>query len=193
MRTSSTRSAPAARLAALVLCSLVLLAAANACRPRTGASAGGDGETPADSLSLERTACFGTCPMYRVSVDVAGRIRFVSRNPQDSTAPPITDSLPADSARALLVRAAQLDFSGFPESIREDSTWCALQATDHPGVYLNIHYAGGQSRRFDDYLGCHPPEGSDAARKLSAVRAFEAAVDTVLNTARWARPPQFRD
>jgi hypothetical protein len=76
--------------------------------------------------------------------------------------------------------------------IVEDRTWCAQQATDHPGVHLRI-YAGGVGRRVDDYLGCHAPEGSDHARRLEAVRSFEQAVDSVLNTARWAKPPRFGD
>src|ERR687888_360851 len=37
-----------------------------------------------DSIVLERTACFGTCPAYRLRISAAGAVHFTSRNFGDS-------------------------------------------------------------------------------------------------------------
>src|SRR5712671_6957629 len=37
----------------------------------------------ADSIVLERSACYGTCPAYRLRLSNTGEIRFESRNPGD--------------------------------------------------------------------------------------------------------------
>lgn len=56
-----------------------VLAALAACDRSAESSPGADARAAtADSVVLERMACFGTCPIYRLSVAGSGRVAFVS-------------------------------------------------------------------------------------------------------------------
>src|SRR5262245_40096064 len=66
-----------------------------------------------DSLVLERTPCFGSCPAYRVRVTRGGQVRFESRNPRDSgrVGEASVDSIAVD---ALFHKAASLGLDSLP-------------------------------------------------------------------------------
>ena len=52
-----------------------------AARPEQPATPSAAGAT--DSVVLERTRCYGTCPAYRLRVSRTGEVRFASRNLRD--------------------------------------------------------------------------------------------------------------
>jgi hypothetical protein len=138
----------------------------------------------ADSLSLERTRCFGTCPAYRISLAANGRVHFVSRSPGDSTQ--ATDSVPPATLATLLARATDIGFFKLPPNIQADSSLCRLVATDHPGVTLTVFSATGP-RIVDDYLGCFTKDDRSVADAVKRLRAFEDEIDSALHAGRWVR------
>jgi uncharacterized protein DUF6438 len=139
------------------------------------------GEVEVDSIVLERTFCFGTCPAYRLSLTRAGAVHFRSRNPGDSTA--ATDRVDPAQVAALAREAERIGFWSLPEVIRTDPRLCGAMATDHPGAIVTL-YAAARTKRVDDYHGCRdvPP----------ALRRFEARIDSVASSERWVRPADLR-
>ncbi len=125
----------------------------------------------ADSLVFERTACFGTCPTYRVRIsrDGAVHLRWQAQRPNRA----VTErdwTIPADSVRALFALAAEGGITALPDRISESRTYCPQAWTDMPGAIVSF-YGAGWSKTTDDYFGCKqaPP----------ALRAFEIAIDSV--------------
>src|SRR5688500_5231113 len=82
---------------------------------RHGASA-----SAADSIMLERTLCFGTCPAYRLRLSDAGEIFFESRNPGEVGRTAV-DTAPAATLSLLVSRARAAGFFELPREIAGDS------------------------------------------------------------------------
>ena len=132
----------------------------------------------ADSLTLERTGCFGSCPAYRLRVARAGDILFRSRNRNDTTR---VESGRIDSATAATVfqYADMMRFAELPDRIATEPAYCPNRWTDNPTATTTI-FVGGRSKRVEDYYGCWwAPE---------ALRRLERLIDSVSGSSRWVRP-----
>ena len=131
----------------------------------------------ADSLVLERTGCFGTCPAYRVRITRSGAVLFRSRELSD-TSRIETASIPSDSAQALFTYARLIRFTDLPGRIEDSKAYCPSRWTDHPTALLTI-YGAGWSKQVVDYYGCWwAPE---------ALRRLEDQVDKTARVGRWMR------
>ena len=135
----------------------------------------------ADSVTLERTLCFGTCPAYRLNITRLGVITFESRNPGESIQ--VTDSIPAREFISILGSALYTNFTELPDRIADDSRFCPMKATDHETVTVTI-YIPGRIKRVEDYHGC--------TWAPSGLRDLEIYIDKVANSSRWIRPAKIR-
>jgi len=137
------------------------------------------------AITLERTICFGTCPAYQLTLDRAGRVSFVSRNPREAgrtatgrVAPSVLDFLYA--------QAVHLAFFALPDTLIGDPTYCTHQPTDQPSAIVKITTDAG-AKSVVDYHGCaaDSPTASETLRRL---RIFEAAIDSLTGSNRWVQP-----
>ena len=141
-----------------------------------------------DSIVLERTPCFGTCPSYRLSIARGGVVRFEERygaephTGRDS----LGDSVLADLAR----RASDIPLASLPDTIALDAKLCPVHATDHPTIVLGIF--GATSKQVVYYTGCYAAPGEGPVPALEKLREFATAMDTLTRAARWIRPGRFR-
>ena len=147
--------------------------------------------TSADSIVLERTACFGTCPAYRLSVSRSGRVTFRSQNPGDESRT-AKDSMAPSAAAGLLADAAKAGIYSLPDSTYGDPQWCAAAPTDFPWAIVTLFDKQG-ARRVADYQGCFLRMGTEpgdwsVAPMLVPLRMYEAAIDSVTRSSRWTRP-----
>ena len=125
------------------------------------------------------------CPAYRLTVDRNGDVSFASHNPADSArtasgrvAPSVLDSL--------YVQALRIGFFALPDTLVGNSTFCSRYATDLPGATVTINTNAG-SKSVDDYHGC-AAKTPEASATLSALRIFEAAIDSLTGSSRWIQP-----
>jgi len=147
-----------------------------ACGPRAPRLPAPDvAAAPSSRVTLERGPCFGTCPVYRVTLSGSGLIefvgtRFVSRVGADTVrvAPEAVDSL---------VRS--LEAGGFfilAGDYVPDAPACGRYSTDAPTVSLSVETSGrAKTVRHDHGCGGAP----------AALTGFEHLVDSVAGTARW--------
>jgi hypothetical protein len=172
--------------------SLCLMVIAVACAPSKGKPDAQQGSSPAngDSIVLERSACFGTCPVYRLRLSGAGEVRFESRNSGDFGRIAL-DTVSAATFPSIISRARTIGFFQLPADIAADSALCRNRATDHETVVVSI-FASDGGKRVEDYHGCFGTTGRDIAPQLGRLRAFEAEIDSVLNSSRWMRPASRR-
>jgi hypothetical protein len=139
-----------------------------------------------DSIVLERSICFGTCPAYRLRLSADGEIRFESRNPGDKIGAAI-DTVSPVTLSSLVSRARSIGFFDLPQKIMGDSVLCPISRTDAPTAVVAIFTKDGATR-VDDYYGCGERVGNKILPALARLRAFENEIDSVLQSSRWVRP-----
>jgi hypothetical protein len=164
---------------------LVALIAGALAACRGAAPAAQPSGAAADSLVLERTPCFGSCPAYRLSVSRSGAVAFASRNRGDDTR--AASQVAPTTLATLVERARGAGFFALPTRLRDDRALCPLVATDHPTVHVTI-FAADTTHRVEDYHGCHADTDRSVVPALAGLRALEDAVDSAAGSARWVRP-----
>jgi hypothetical protein len=165
---------------------LILAGSLAGCAPRPPApvpvSAGQSASAATDSaatdsavLTLERTPCFGACPVYRVTVSADGTVHFQGKSFVSHPGSALAQ-IPKARMDSLI---AELDAGGyfrFDERYVPGSPACGNAATDLPTVTTSVTL-GGRTKRIEHYRGC-------SAAPLSLSR-LEDRIDEVLNTGRW--------
>ena len=143
-----------------------------------------------DSIVLERTACFGTCAAYRLTLTAAGMVTFVSQNRGDS-ARVERDSISPGIVRWLRDEAGRQGVLELPPVIADDRSLCPDHATDHPTAIVSM-FGGDRVHRVTDYHGCFLSRDHATAPAVQRLRRFEAEIDSVTGSRRWTRPNGFR-
>ena len=128
-------------------------------------------------IALQRTACYGRCPVYRVEVDAAGEVVY-SGERHVATVGEARGSVGADVVAALADAFAEADFASLPDSLTWDADVCQPAATDHPSVVTTLETALGTKTVHHDH-GCR------RSARLDSLRELERRIDLALNTARW--------
>ena len=132
-----------------------------------------DSVTPV--VTLERTPCFGTCPVYQVSIFKNGTVRFMGKQhvAQQGAA---TASISSEAVDSLAGELEAGGYFGFADDYVLDARACGLYATDSPTVTTSLTVNGRSKRIRHDY-GCSgaPPE----------LRRLEQRIDEVAGTSRW--------
>ena len=163
----------------MVRAMLVLAAALTACARREPASApvpdAGPGAAEAPVVTLERTPCFGTCPVYRVAISRGGEVRFNGTQHVAHTGQ-ATATIPPARVDSLLIELEAAGYFEFADAYVMDSPACGMYATDSPTVITSVT-RDGQTKTIRHDRGC-----SAAPRELSRL---EQRIDEVAGTARW--------
>jgi hypothetical protein len=127
------------------------------------------------SISLERRPCFGTCPVYSLTVDRSGAVRFEGRRFVADTGVS-TDTVPSARVDSLLRELTAAGYFGFADRYVMGEPGCQRYATDLPTVVTEVRI-GARTKRIEHDRGC-----TDAPRALSVL---EQRIDEVAGTARW--------
>lgn len=129
----------------------------------------------ARTVSLERGPCFGTCPVYRVTIDQGGRVRFEGRRFVADTGLSTAD-VPAARVDSLFVELERAGYFELADSYRAGDQACRRYATDLPTVTTEVRL-GPRSKRIEHDRGC-----ADAPARLTAL---ETRIDEVAGVQRW--------
>jgi hypothetical protein len=168
----------------LVGAGLLVLAACQSSTPGRGsdtaagdvaAGAGGEQRSRISAVRLERQPCFGTCPVYVVDVDSAGRVRFEGRAHVQAMGT-VTADISRDDFRGMAERLVQSGVLSFDSTYVSGAPGCGAYATDLPIVTLSVVVDGTTKRIVHDY-GC--------SGAPTALRGLHSMVDSVANTSRW--------
>lgn len=158
---------------------MVVVLGLAACMPRPG-NTGGDNPNAAASatgpaITLERTACFGSCPVYRIAVSPGGMVTFEGRanvrHPGTASA-----QIPPDTVEALLRELEQAGYFTFAHRYALSEPTCRRHSTDSPTAISSATYKGRSQRIEHDY-GCGGVPG--------ALTVMEKRIDEVLGSGRW--------
>jgi len=147
--------------------------AALACAPRPPV------QTPASLedvlITLERGSCFGTCPVYRLTVDGAGKVRF--EGTAHVTVVGLDSAVISQSeVQRLLVEFDRAGFAQLADQYTAGQPSCPSYAPDSPTAITSLTQSGTTKRIEHDY-GC-----ADVPRALTAL---ERLIDDVVGSDRW--------
>ncbi|MDB2331154.1 DUF6438 domain-containing protein [Alteromonas sp.] len=134
----------------------------------------------ADVFIMETTACFGTCPAYKVSVFSDGVIIFSG---EAHTLREGTFRLPDNQALFQNILRL-LDENGF-QKFRDDYGWsgegeespCREEWTDHPSTVLSLQFAS-KIKTVHHYHGCIGFEREDELESLEKALFETIGLDT---------------
>jgi len=82
-------------------------------------------------ISLERTACYGTCPVYQVTIFADGKVRYEGKNHVDQMGI-YSGRIEKNAALALFSKIANFSWESYPEKYPIDNY-------DFPQFHLNYH------------------------------------------------------
>ncbi|HEY7635627.1 MAG TPA: DUF6438 domain-containing protein [Gemmatimonadales bacterium] len=158
-----------------LLLSLGVLSCAPRAVPPGQPDAAATTEPESTVIRLERTPCFGRCPVYRVAITASGRVNYVGKNfvTQQGEA---TGDTPKERLDSLLGEIDRQGFFGFDDRYVAGSPACGPYATDAPSAITEVTHAGRHKRIEHDY-GC-----SQAPAELAEL---ERRIDEVAGTGQW--------
>jgi uncharacterized protein DUF6438 len=160
-----------------IAASAVLLLAS--CARSQSASIPAEGSSPASvpapAITLERTACFGGCPVYIISVSTAGEVQYEGKAHVKKVGP-ATGKVPPQRVEALLSELERGGYFTFAERYTSPEPTCGRYATDSPTTITSVTLRGRTKRITHDY-GCGGVPG--------ALTVLERRVDEALNSGQW--------
>lgn len=132
-----------------------------------------------DQVTIQRTACRGFCPVYKVTVDERDVLLFEGERFVAEEGGAVSKRLPEGSFRKLIAIAREHGFSGFDKYYpNEAEDNCPAMATDMPAAIVTI-----DSRRLTHqvhlYQGCMGFEGRERLDEMLL------AMDAVMNIGDW--------
>jgi Domain of unknown function (DUF6438) len=130
-------------------------------------------ETPAQEgpvmITLTRTACFGFCPAYRVSISGDGQVTYVGEAFVNVVGERRA-TIPREDVQRLLRRFDDINFGQLQDAYR-------AHVTDLPTFTVTLERNGGR-KTVADYGGL-------SAGMPRAMRELQDEIDRVANTGQW--------
>jgi Domain of unknown function (DUF6438) len=141
------------------------------------ASPGPSADASAVRITLERGPCFGTCPVYSVTLDGSGAVLFEGRRFVADTGIS-TGRVPPARIDSLVAELTAGGYFEFADRYRAGEPGCERYATDLPSVNTEVRI-GGRSKRIEHDHGCMGAP--------QALTALEGRIDSAAGVARWIR------
>jgi hypothetical protein len=126
-----------------------------------------------ERLVLERTACHGPCPIYKVEVRRSGMVIYEG-DTWVRVRGKVCASIPKATAAALFDEASRARLSALKRAYR-------VPITDNPSAILTVELAGAAPVTIEDYPPCH----TEDPRTPPALCKLEASIDRAADTSRW--------
>ena len=130
---------------------------------------------PPVAISLERTACFGRCPVYAISVSPEGVVRYEGKANVKQIGTD-TAQIPRERVEALLLELEGAGYFTFSNRYALSEPTCRRHSTDSPSAISAATFRGRTKRIEHDY-GCGGVPG--------ALTVMEKRIDEVLGSDRW--------
>ena len=131
--------------------------------------------TALPAISLERTPCFGTCPVYTVAVSPSGEVSYEGKAHvrQLGTA---SAQIPAAQVDELLGELEKAGYFSMADRYTASESACGRYVTDSPNAITTVS-SRGRTKRIEHDYGCGAAPG--------ALVVLERRIDEVLGSGRW--------
>lgn len=164
---------------------MLLTAAAIACASCAGHSTRSMKEQRTiDSVTLERTACYGRCPVYTIVIHGDGRVLYEGQ--EHVTLQGHAEGMLSRDQIAELGRAIDsADYFSLRDSYANNADGCPSTVTDQPSATTSVTI-GARTKTIRHYYGCMENlSGSTHRIYPAALTTLETRIDQIVGTARW--------
>lgn len=129
-----------------------------------------DGSIPEDLIiRINRTPCFGTCPVYRMTVKADGNVKFFGRDHTEIKGE-TEGEISKEKIKELIEEFKKANFFALQDKYTTEDC-----ATDNPSVNTTL-FINGQVKKIEHHAGCKaPPELS----------VLENKIDEIVGTQKW--------
>ncbi|HEY0781444.1 MAG TPA: DUF6438 domain-containing protein [Thermoanaerobaculia bacterium] len=141
--------------------------------PLVGAPAAAGGTKSAVRIVLDRSVCYGDCPVYRVEIDGDGAVTYVGRA-YVKVIGTRRATVPRSEVDALLAQFHAAKFFDLKDEYR-------APVTDFPTYTVTLE-EGGRKKTVVDYAAAAFPK---YVTMPAVVTELEKAIDRVAKTSRW--------
>lgn len=151
------------------------------------------------SLKMERSGCYGRCPIYDLNIQPDGKVIFDGKF-WTKISGKAEDKLTENQLKQLIAEIEKANFFSLENAYNYDSQNCPSIATDLPGVKLYIKL-NSKEKTIDHYLGCFENDREEKLQDNSGnVRVkenwepkvfpqelynLENKIDEIVETKRW--------
>src|ERR1041385_488492 len=136
-------------------------------------------ESNDDSITLSRTACFGTCPIYTVTINSAGTVTFDGERFVKNVGL-AQGRIDKSAFRDLVREFERIDYFSLPNNFSPGTKVCPKTITDMPSANTSIRL-NGKTKGVAHYRGC----GDSGV--LAKLTALENKIDEVAETQKWIK------
>ena len=126
-------------------------------------------------ITLERTECFGFCPVYKLTITADGTVVFEGRRFVKQEGAQIRSAVNRERLKQLMAEFDRVKFFSLEDDYSEIRLSCP---TDQPSAITSIRI-NGKSKTINHYLGCLEPKVPKGLTEL------ENKIDEIVNTAQW--------
>jgi uncharacterized protein DUF6438 len=129
-------------------------------------------------ITLERTACYGFCPDYKLTITADGSAVFEGRRFVKQEGVTIKSAITQDQLKRLIAEFDRVKFFSLEDDYLNSPRVCAEYRTDNPSAFTSIRI-DGKSKTVRHYHGCGGPKVPEGITEL------ENKIDEIVNTAQW--------
>jgi hypothetical protein len=135
-----------------------------------------------DLITLERTACFGPCPIYKLSIWADGRVQYEGNNNVKIKGVEKTH-ISSEEIAKITEAFNSINFFALRDQYQSVEDGCKTVATDSPSVIIGIKI-GDQQKTVNHYHGCLADVDPYRIYPNNLVE-FENKIDEIVGTPRW--------
>lgn len=130
-----------------------------------------------DRITLKRTACYGACPVYTVTIKNGGIVLFKGKEHVQKEGRS-TSTITAREWTFLVAALRQANFFTLQDRYVTKADGCTTVVTDSPSLIITVERASKQ-KQVVYYQGCYGPQA------IAAITWLGHTVDRVANTQQW--------
>lgn len=132
-----------------------------------------------DTITLERGVCFGTCPVYDLTITADGAVTFEGRQ-FTKIKGRTTSRISLIAFRELVREFEKINYFSLPDNYAPGTPVCPQMITDMPSADTSLRL-NGKTKSVSHYHGC----GNSGA--LAKLTALENKIDEVAGTEKWIK------
>lgn len=128
-------------------------------------------------ITLERTPCFGTCPVYKLEIFADGKVVYEGKDfvKRKGT---VQGRITKAAVQQLVREFNRINYLRLDDEYISEGPNCPEWWTDSPSAVTSINWKGRQ-KTIRHYHGCR------GAKVLDQLTALEQKIDQVAKTRRW--------
>ena len=129
-------------------------------------------------ITLERTACYGFCPVYKLTITADGAVVFEGRQFVKQEGATIKSAISQERLKQLMAEFDRVKFFSLEDDYMNNPRVCAEYRTDNSSAFTSVRI-DGKSKAVRHYHGCSGPKVPKELTEL------EDKIDEIVNTAQW--------